>query len=185
MKKYIFLDRDGVINKNPPYGDYIRRAADFKFLPHVTKAIKLLTEAGFTSVIISNQSGIGKGLFTKTDLIKIDAKMLKGVKTKGGSLSGTYYCIHPTTVNCDCKKPKTGLLKKAVGKNKVDFRKSFFIGDTERDTVAGTTFGVKTIAVLSGYAKRKDIKKWKIQPDYIADDLYSAVKDIVLERGTK
>ncbi len=185
MKKYIFLDRDGVINENPPYGDYITKAADFKFLPHVTKAIKLLTRAGFASAIISNQSGIGKGLFTKTDLIKIDAKMLKGIKSKGGALSGTYYCIHPTEVNCDCKKPKTGLLKKAVGKNRVDFKQSFFIGDTERDAVAGNTFGLKTIAVLSGYAGKKDIKKWKIKPDYIANDLYDAVKNIVLGGNTK
>lgn len=181
MGKFIFLDRDGVINKNPRYGDFIEKASQFKFLANVKKAIKLLNDAGFDIFVISNQAGVAKGLFTKTDLKRIDNKMLKGINTSGGKLKGIYYCIHHPDANCECRKPKTGLMKKAVGKKKIDLKNAFFIGDTERDAIAGEAFGVKTIAVLSGYAKTKDIKKWKVKPDYIAKNLYDAVKRIVLK----
>jgi len=177
--KMVFLDRDGVINKNPAHGDYIKRPSEFKFLPNARKAVKMLNNAGFDIAVISNQSGIGKGLFSKNELKKIDEKMLKGIKASKGEIKGTYYCIHHPDANCECRKPKTGLIKKAVGKNKIDFRNSFFIGDTERDVVAGGRSGLKTITVLSGYNKNKDIKRWKKQPDYIAKDLYDAAKRIV------
>ena len=181
----VFLDRDGVINKNPPHRDYIKRPSEFKFLANARKAVRMLNNAGFDIVVISNQAGVGKGLFSKEDLKKIDKKMLKGIRASKGKIRGTYYCIHHPDANCECRKPKTGLIKKAVGKNKVDFKNSFFIGDTERDVVAGGRSGLKTITVLSGYNKNKDIKKWKNQPDYIAKDLYNAVRKIVLKNGGK
>ncbi len=178
--KMIFLDRDGVINKNPPRSDYIKKPSEFKFLPNSRKAIRMLNDAGYDIAVISNQAGIGKGLFSKEDLKKIDEKMLKGIKASKGKIKRTYYCIHHPDANCNCRKPKTGLIEKAAGKNKIDMKGSFFIGDTERDVVAGSRSGFKTITVLSGYNKNKDIKKWKNQPDYIAKDLYTAVKRIIL-----
>ncbi len=182
VKKVVFLDRDGVINKNPPHGDYIKKPSKFEFLSRAPEAIRMLNNAGFDIAVISNQAGIGKGLFSKNELKKIDERMLKGIKASGGKIKGTYYCIHHPDANCECRKPKTGLIKKAIGGNKIDFRNSFFIGDTERDVVAGGRSGLKTITVLSGYNKNKDIKKWKNRPDYIAKDLYDAVKRIVLQK---
>ena len=180
-KRMIFLDRDGVINENPVYLDYIKTPAEFKFLKGVKKAIKMLNKAGFEVVVISNQSGIAKGLFTKGDLKAIDEKMFKGLKETGAVIKKTYYCTHLAEENCGCKKPDTGMLKKAVGKSRIDKKNSFFIGDTQRDAHAGNSYGVITIAVLSGYAGRGDIKKWKIKPDYIAKDLISAVEGIILK----
>ena len=185
LKKMVFIDRDGVINKNPVYRDYIKKASEFRFLPRVHEAIKLLNGSGFTAVVVSNQAGIAKGLFTKKDLKRINDKMIKGINTSGGIISGTYYCIHHPDANCACRKPRTGLIKKAVGRSRMDKKKSFFIGDTERDITAGKNFRIKTIAVLSGYNKRPDIRKWKNKPDYIAKDLYAAVKNTVLQNGGK
>ncbi|MBN1405436.1 MAG: HAD-IIIA family hydrolase [Candidatus Omnitrophica bacterium] len=182
MKKFVFLDRDGVINKNPIYLDYVKKPKEFMFLPGSLKAIKLLYDAGFTVAVISNQGGIGKGLFTRADLKAIDKKMIQGIKKAGAELYCICYCIHHPDHGCACRKPKIGLIKRAVKGARADKKNSYFIGDTERDTVVGKRFGIKAIAVLSGYNNRRDINtKWKVKPHYIAKDLYRAVRDIVLK----
>lgn len=180
-KKIIFLDRDGVINKNPVYLDYIKKPSEFRFLPNARKAIKLLTKAGFDVVIVSNQTGVGKGLFTRKDLRDINNKMIKGVERSGGKIKKAYYCTHHPDSGCCCRKPKTGMFKKAVGKTRINHKASFYIGDTERDTKAGRRFKLKTIAVLTGYNDRRDIRKWEVKPHFIAKDLLEAVKRVVLK----
>jgi D-glycero-D-manno-heptose 1,7-bisphosphate phosphatase len=141
----------------------------------------MLTKAGFETAVISNQSGVEKGLFTKKDLKNIDRKIIGGLKGLGGRLSGTYYCTHSSEKNCDCKKPKTGLLKKATKRKRIDHKNSYFVGDTERDIIAGKNFGIKTIAVLSGYYNRKDMMAWQAKPDFIVKDLLTAVKKVILK----
>ena len=180
-RRIAFLDRDGVINKNPVYLDYVKGPKEFKFLPGAQKAIRMLNEKGIKVIIISNQTGVGKGLYSKDDLKRTTEKMLKGLKRSKARLDKICYCIHHPDSGCACRKPKTGMFKKAVGKKAFDKEHSFFLGDTERDTLAGHNFGVRTIAVLSGYNKRPDIKKWQVQPDFIAKDLLDAVKRIILK----
>ncbi|MFH1867654.1 MAG: HAD family hydrolase [Candidatus Omnitrophota bacterium] len=182
-KRMIFLDRDGVINKNPIRYDYIKKAAEFKLLPGVTEAVKMLTEAGFDIVVTSNQAGVAKGLFSRDDLKGITEKMIKGIEAKGGKIRKAFYCLHHPDAGCACRKPKAGLIKKAVGKSRIDKKNSFFIGDTERDVAAGKSYGVRTIAVLSGYYNRKDMKLWQTQPDYTCRDLLCAVKDVILKNS--
>jgi D-glycero-D-manno-heptose 1,7-bisphosphate phosphatase len=182
MRRVVFLDRDGVVNVNPVYRDYIKKPSEFKFLPGSQKAIRLLNQAGFKVIIISNQTGVGKGLYSKKDLKDVTDKMLKGLKRSNAALDKICYCIHHPDSNCGCRKPKTGMFKKAVGKSRFDRRNSYFVGDTERDTLAGHAFKVRTIAVLSGYNNRKDIKKWQVRPDFIAKDLLEAVEKVVLKR---
>ena len=180
MKRIVFLDRDGVINVNPVYRDYVKSPSEFKFLPGSLKAIRLLNQAGFKVIIISNQTGVGKGLYSKADLKKVTDKMLRGLEASKTRLDKICYCIHDPDSNCGCRKPKTGMFKKAVGRSRFDRKNSYFIGDTERDTLAGHAFKVKTIAVLSGYNNKKDIKKWKVAPDFIAENLLAAVRGVVL-----
>ncbi|MDD5503706.1 MAG: HAD family hydrolase [Candidatus Omnitrophica bacterium] len=180
MKRIVFLDRDGVINVNPVYRDYVKRPSEFKFLPGSRRAVKLLNEAGFLVMIISNQTGVGKGLYTGEDLKRITEKMTKGFAKSGARLDKICYCIHHPDAGCLCRKPKTGMLKKAVAGIAFDRKNSYFIGDTERDMLAGRAFGLKTIAVLSGYCSKKDIKDWSINPDFVSRNLYSSVKDIIL-----
>ena len=184
-KRIIFLDRDGVINYNPAYKDYVKSPSEFKFIPGSRKAIRMLNEAGFDVIIISNQTGVGKGLYTRDNLKRTTEKMIKGLKAQKAELRKICYCIHHPDSGCACRKPKTGMFKKAVGKKKFDHKGSYFIGDTERDTMAGRSFGLKTIAVLSGYNKRRDIKRWKTKPDIIKRNLLGAVKDIILKSVPK
>ena len=179
-KKIVFLDRDGVINYNPVYLDYVKSANEFKFLPGAKQAIKLLKKASIDVIIISNQTGIGRGIFTEADLKAINNKMLKGIELSGGKLKKITYCIHDPNAGCDCRKPKTGMFKQSTKGVNVDKENSFYIGDTERDVVAGNSFGIKTITVLSGYDREEDMRRWKIKPNFTSKDLLTAVKDIVL-----
>ena len=181
--KFIFIDRDGVINKDPegwPPHSYVTRWEDFHFLPGVLEALKRLTENDYKVVIISNQAGISKGIYTKEKLDEITKKIFKEIEKKGAKIHSIQYCIHKKEDNCDCRKPKASLFYKATQGLKGDFSKTYFIGDTKRDIEAGKEAGCRTILVLSG--KTKDIKEtegWNIKPDFIKKDLKEAV-DIII-----
>ena len=185
-EKILFLDRDGVINKERiTKSGYITKPSEFMFQPGLKEAFKLLKENHFKVIIISNQAGVAKGLYTQKTLDKITQKMIRGISKLGGSIEAVYYCTHDTKADCPCRKPKPGLFYKAAKERNIDFKNTYYIGDTERDAVAGKEAGMKTIAVSYGKTKRSDIKKWKKQPDYIVKDLYTAVKKIVLKKVTK
>ena len=180
MKKTIFLDRDGVINKFY-HKDYSKKWEEFSFLPGAKDALKKLTAANYRIVIISNQAGVSKGLFGPKALRKISKRMKEEVKKSGGRIKKAYYCPHSDEDNCSCRKPKPGLFKKAEKDlGPIDFAKTFFIGDSEIDILAGKNIGLKTILVLTGKTKSKEeTKDWQKQPDYITDNLLSAAEIIL------
>ncbi len=149
-KKIIFLDRDGVINKKPPKADYVKKWEEFKFLPGAIKALKILNEKGFKIYIITNQPGIARKLMTKKDLNNIHKNLKKEVEKTGGHIAGIYPCLHGWEDNCDCRKPKAGLLFQAARNLCLDLTKTIFIGDDERDIKAGKTAGCKTMLIKSG-----------------------------------
>jgi histidinol-phosphate phosphatase family protein len=183
--KLVFLDRDGVINKYPGDREYVTSWKNFKFLPYVKDALKNLTQAGYKIFIASNQAGVTKGIYSKRALAGITAKMLKDLRKQKINIDGVYYCIHRNEDNCSCRKPKTGLLEKALKDHKiprVNLKHSFFIGDTVRDISTGKNAGCKTILVFTGKEKAGNKKEWEIQPDFVAKNLKEAV-DIVLKRN--
>ncbi|MFA5336183.1 MAG: HAD-IIIA family hydrolase [Candidatus Omnitrophota bacterium] len=187
--KVIFLDRDGVINVDPEFINeymYVTKWEEFKFIPRVKRAIKRLTDNGYSIYVISNQAGIGKGYFTKKALSDITGKMQAEIEKAGGRIAGAYYCPHRKEQKCACRKPKTGLFKKALKNGKIDFKGTYFIGDNIRDVVAGQAIGCRTILVLSGKTSRADVRgaKWEARPDFIKRDLYEAV-ELVLRRDKK
>lgn len=175
MEKIIFLDRDGVISIFTP-NDFIKSWEEFEFVPEAIEGVKILTDMGYKVVIISNQSGVGKGVFSKEALEEITENMKKVLRENGTDIFKVYYCTHSEDENCNCRKPKPGLFyqaKEEIGN--IDFSKTFFIGDSERDIIAGKTVGTKTILVLSGQTKTKEeTEKWKIKPDYIFKNLKEA-----------
>ena len=183
MDKMIFLDRDGVINKDPggwtDHG-YVTKPDDFKFIPGAAEAIKRLKVDGYKIYIISNQAGISKGYFTKADLDKVNEHILSEVRKAGGDIDAFYYCPHHDVDNCDCRKPKAGLFRKAAEGKEVEWNNIFFIGDSLRDVQAGLEMGVKTVLVLSGKTGPGDTAQWPVKPDYIKKDLLEAVETIPL-----
>jgi D-glycero-D-manno-heptose 1,7-bisphosphate phosphatase len=178
--RLIFLDRDGVINVDPGPGLYVTRWGEFQFLPGAIDAIRKLTEEGYEIVVISNQAGVTKGLYTMEVLEEMTRNMVHEIEKRGGRLRSVHYCPHVDDDNCDCRKPRTGLLKTATQGLTVNFKDTFFIGDGITDIKAGKDIGAKTILVLSGKTSLKDRAQWDVEPDYIAQDLKDAVERIIL-----
>lgn len=176
--KIVFLDRDGVINKDPHEKKYVMAWKDFCFLPNAKKALKRLNEAGYKVVVISNQAGIAKGFYTYSKLRYITKKMLDEIKKSGGRIAKVYYCIHRDEDSCSCRKPKAGLFRKARKELDLNSNGAYFIGDSETDIKAGRCARLKTILVLSGKMKPRDLKNLKAKPDLIKKDLYEAVKSL-------
>ncbi len=183
MRKIVFLDRDGVISKYYP-GDWSKKWEEFSFLPKAKESLKRLTKANYRIVVISNQAGVSKGLFSLKNLRYITKRMKEEVKKSGGKIKKVYYCPHQDEDNCSCRKPKVGLFRKAEKDlGGFNFEKTFFVGDSEVDILAGKNIGTKTILVLSGKTKsREETKGWQKQPDYIATDLFSASEIILNSR---
>ncbi|MBF0483080.1 MAG: HAD-IIIA family hydrolase [Candidatus Omnitrophica bacterium] len=179
----IFLDRDGVINEFPGDGKYVTRLKDFHLLNRSKEAIRILTEQGFDIFVVSNQAGVGRKIYSRTKLDLITDAMLKGIKDAGGKITKVMYCTHRSDQGCACRKPEIGNITKALkatGRTLRSAKDKFFIGDTKSDILCGYNAGCKTILVLSGRAKRRQIKNWGVRPDFVARDLLSAVKNIVL-----
>jgi histidinol-phosphate phosphatase family protein len=182
--KVVFLDRDGVINKFPGNGLYVTKVKDFHFLPRALEALKLLTDSGYSIFVVSNQAGVGKGVYSRHKLDLITAKMLKGVRASGGEIKKVFYCMCKSSDACNCRKPRIGNIIKALkllDRPLEEARHAYFVGDTEIDMKAGKNAGCKTIFVLSGREDREYMKRWDIRPDHIAEDLYDAAEHILKE----
>jgi len=184
--KIVFLDRDGVINKFPGNGNYVTLVKEFQFLPGSLEAIRLLTEQGYTIFVVSNQAGVGKGIFSKDKLKKITAKMMREIKKSGGKIKRVYYSTSKSDAGCEYRKPNIGSIRKAFESLKKPLqiaKKTYFVGDTETDIQAGHNAGCKTIFVLSGREDKSYLKrKWSVMPDFIANDLLEATKIITAQK---
>jgi len=176
----VFLDRDGVINKNRD--EYIRTADEFVFLPGALEGLARLKQAGFTTIVISNQAGVGRGLISPDELERINRKMLRGISEHDGEVAGLYYCTHRKDEGCDCRKPETGLFRRASRELGVSLRGSYFVGDAQSDLEAGTSAGCKTVLVLTGKSSMGEIESWERKPDCVAADLPAAVDWILKDR---
>ena len=184
--KIVFLDRDGVINRFPGDGKYVTRVKDFHFLPGALRAIRILSEHGYRLFVVSNQAGVGKGVYTSSKLNQINRHMLRKIKSNKGKISKVFYCTHPSNAGCECRKPEIGSIRSALRllkKNMRHARNAYFIGDTRSDIEAGYRGGCKTIFVLSGRETRRHIARWQIKPDYIVKDILEAAKVIAHEKS--
>ena len=175
--KTIFLDRDGVINENLN-NDYVKRWDEFKFLPKAKEAIKILTDADWSIIIISNQAGIGRGIVSAQAVEKINTRMIDEIERCGGKVKAVYYCPHRPDENCECRKPKPGMLLRAAREFGIELSKSYLIGDSITDIQAGAQAGCTTVLVKTGWGKEYLEKRgeWPVNPDYIASDLCEAAE---------
>ena len=142
--KAVFLDRDGVLNKER--GEYTYETQDFEWVPDSVKALKILSDKGFKLIIVSNQGGISKNLYNKKDVLNIERSITVPLEKAGTSILDSYYCPHHSAIEkCLCRKPKSLLLERAMAKYNIDPARSFFIGDNMRDMIAGQRVGIKGI----------------------------------------
>ena len=147
--KTIFLDRDGVINKEV---NYLYKIADFEFIEGIFEACKYFQQLGFEIIIVTNQSGIARGYYTEGDYESITQWMVKQFENKGITILDIYHCPHGQDSTCDCRKPKPGMFLDAKSKHNVDMERSWMIGDKEVDIEAANSAGIhNTILVRSGH----------------------------------
>lgn len=144
----VILDRDGVINEDS--ADFIKSLAEWIPIPGSIKAIARLSRAGFTVVVATNQSGLGRGLFTVEDLDAMHLRLSSLVEESGGRLSGIYYCPHRPDEGCDCRKPAPGLLDAISRDLRVELHNAVIVGDSLRDLQAGLARGCEPILVRTG-----------------------------------
>ena len=177
MKKAVFLDRDGVIIREV---DHIRSVKQLRLLPGAAKAIKKLNRSGFSVVIVCNQAAVAKNICSEEQAWEIHRAMISRLKKRGALIDGAYYCFHhPYAVlakyllQCQCRKPGTGLIKKAARELDIALDKSFLVGDKTSDILAGKRAGLKTILVKTGYAGKDGLHK--VKPDFTARNLGAVV----------
>lgn len=155
--KAVFLDRDGTINENNP--EYTHRKEDFKFLPGVIPALRKLSKTDYKIIIVTNQSGIGRGYFKEKELQELHCWLLGRFEKEKIRIDKIYYCPHHPKDDCSCRKPKIGLLEKAVRDFGIDLSKSWMIGDEEKDVLTGREANLKTIILGKKSAKAHYVAK--------------------------
>ncbi len=177
MPYTIFLDRDGVINRDSP--DYIKRPSEFHLLPNSAEAVALLNQNGFYPILVTNQSVIERKMVTPEGLDAIFNTMKKALAEAGGRLTDIFFCPHRPDQDCSCRKPKPGLILQAAQKHTVNLAESCMVGDSAKDIECGKNAGCGlTILVKTGNGieAAKDLTQKGITPDYIADDLMDAAR---------
>jgi len=147
--KAVFLDRDGVINKNKD--NYVKNMEELEFLPNIEKSIKELNKKKFLVIIITNQSAINRGLTSVTNVKMIHEQIQKHLKHNDAYFDDLYFCPHTPNENCFCRKPNPGLLLQAIEEHNIDSKKSWMVGDRDSDILAGKKAGCKTILITPNF----------------------------------
>jgi D-glycero-D-manno-heptose 1,7-bisphosphate phosphatase len=166
----VFLDRDGTIMEDCNYVGDVERVI---LIPSATAALKRLHDAGYRLFVITNQSGVGRGYFSREAVEQIHAHLNEHFAQSGVQFDRYYVCPHHPEDNCDCRKPKPKFLQEAAREFAVDLSRSFMIGDRPSDIQAGLNAGTKTVLVLTG-AGRDTLANNEVKPHHVADDIGKA-----------
>ena len=173
--KVVFLDRDGVINRDSP--DYIKSWSEFEFLPGSVAAINHLTVSGYAVIIITNQSAVGRKMISLEKLEHIHTMMKSALAAGGGEITDIFFCPHLPGDHCDCRKPKPGLILSAKQKYPIDLAGAAMIGDSAKDIECARNAGCGSAVLVktgNGVEAEKMLAKKRILPDHIAQNLYDA-----------
>ena len=183
--KAVFIDRDGTLNKEVGYPSSFKQIYIYK---KSLKALRMLKDAGYRTIVVSNQAGIAYGYFTEKFVRATHRYIARQLKKKKLKIDAYYYCPHHARKakiprylkDCACRKPKLGMVKKAEKRFNIDLKKSYVVGDKLTDVKLGKNGKMKSILVLTGFGKgeRRLIKKERAKPDYIVKNLLEAAKVI-------
>lgn len=193
----VFFDRDGTLNEEI---GHVRNAEDFRVYSFAARAVRLVNEAGLRAIVVTNQSGVGRGLIPESLVQRVHRQLTRRIAAGGGRLDAIYYCPHHPEASverfrvvCECRKPATGLLEAAAKEFGVDLEQSFMIGDRFVDILAGRRAGARSILVLTGAGRMELEDEHALgitgitQPDHVAENAYKAVRWILasLRAGTE
>ena len=170
MQKAAFIDRDGTLIEEV---NFLSKLEDLRLFPFTFDAVKLLKDAGFLVVVVTNQSGIGRGVYDEAAMHSIHEAMQSQLD---GMIDGFYFCPHLPCDGCSCRKPGLGMIEAACGEFAIDLRGSWMIGDKALDVETGINAGIRTAMVMTGYG-RAHVDRLAAQPDFLAENLLDAVRE--------
>jgi D-glycero-D-manno-heptose 1,7-bisphosphate phosphatase len=190
MKKAaVFLDRDGNINRDVGYPNSFDQV---EIYPYSFEAVRRINHAGLLAIVITNQSGVGRGLIEEPQLWDIHARMREAFRKEGAHLDGVYYCPHYESSrfpvydqDCECRKPRPGMGLRAADELGIDTSRSYMVGDKVEDVQFGWNLGARSILVLTGYGQKSLVRLRDMgkEPAYVARDLLDAVNWIIQEEN--
>ena len=187
LRSAIFIDRDGTINKDI---GYVSRPDELIIYPFAAEAVRLVNESGMKAIVITNQSGVARSLYTEQTLTAIHDRLTRELKLAGAHVDAIYYCPHHPEIGdetyrkmCECRKPRPGLLHRAARDHEIDLAGSYVIGDKASDINLAAEVGASGVLVLTGYGREtlKGRDRWPCSPVIVADDLLEAVR-LILDR---
>jgi D-glycero-D-manno-heptose 1,7-bisphosphate phosphatase len=187
VRPAVFVDRDGTLLEEANYLDRIER---FAFFPYAIDASRLLNRAGFAVVVITNQSGVGRGMYEESFVTDTHELMKARLAEGGARVDGCYYCPHHPEASiaryrqdCECRKPRPGMLRQAARDLDLDLARSFSIGDKWTDVQAGFAAGGRGLLVRTGYGRASEASPPPgVRPAHVADNLMAAVSWILEQR---
>ncbi len=178
----VFIDRDGTLTEEV---GYVNHPSRLRLLPRAGEAIRRLNAAGVAAVVVTNQAGIARGYFSESVLQAVNESLRAQLAGAGARLDGLYACLHhpsegraPYRAQCECRKPKPGLLLRAAAELGLDLARSTMIGDKASDLVPARAVGADAVLVLTGYGRGEweyQRARFEVQPDHVATDLLDAV----------
>lgn len=184
----LFMDRDGTVSEEV---GYVNHPSRFRVFPYSAEAIRLLNDNGWLAIIVTNQAGVARGYFSEDVIIQIHDQLRRDLETASAKLDAIYYCAHhpsvgepPYRLDCDCRKPKAGLIDRAAKDFPIDLERSWMVGDRYSDIELARNAGLHSAFVLSGYGRGEweyQRGAWKLEPEVVADTLLDVAR-IIIER---
>jgi D-glycero-D-manno-heptose 1,7-bisphosphate phosphatase len=182
----VFIDRDGTISEEV---GYINHPSRFSLFPYSAEAIKHLNHNNWLAIVITNQAGVARGYFSEDVIATVHERLNHSLDEKNAHLDAIYYCAHHPSVgeppyrhDCDCRKPKPGLINRAAADFEIDLTKSWMVGDRYSDVDMAHNAGLRSAFVLSGYGRGEweyQRESWTLRPDLVCENLLEAVRTIV------
>jgi D-glycero-D-manno-heptose 1,7-bisphosphate phosphatase len=189
-RRAVFIDRDGTLSEEV---GYVNHPSRFLLFPYAAPAIKLLNENEWLAIVVTNQAGVARGYFSEEMVERVHQSLNQNLERDGAKVDAIYYCAHhpsvgesPYRLDCDCRKPKPGLIRRAVAELDIDLQQSWMVGDRYGDVELARNAGVKSAFVLSGYGRGEwehQRDSWEYEPDIVAENLLEAVEIITTERA--
>jgi D-glycero-D-manno-heptose 1,7-bisphosphate phosphatase len=185
-RRAVFIDRDGTISEEVGYVNHVSR---YRVFPFAAEAVRALNEAGRLAVLVTNQAGVARGYFEEEMVGAVHAVLAAELERGGARLDAVYYCPHhptlgepPYRLDCDCRKPRPGLIHRAVADLGLDLARCWMVGDRYSDTQLARNAGVRSALVLTGYGRGEfehQSHAWPHRPDLVAENLLEAVREII------
>ncbi|HEY0406314.1 MAG TPA: HAD family hydrolase [Pyrinomonadaceae bacterium] len=185
-RRAVFMDRDGTISEEV---GYVNHTARYRVFQYSAEAVRLLNDAGWLAILVTNQAGVARGYFTEELIASVHGVLRSELEKQGARLDAIYYCAHhpsvgqpPYRFDCDCRKPKPGLITRAAAEFEIDLAGSWMVGDRYSDIELARNAGVRSAFVLSGYGRGEweyQRANWQHEPDIVAEDLLEAARKII------